>query len=59
MTKSKTKQSRNAAAKPDQLAKGSKAASTELSEKDLNQVTGGEKPVEYLKIKLTDVLISS
>jgi hypothetical protein len=34
---------------------------SDLAEEELNRVTagkGGEKPVEYLKIKLTDVFVS-
>jgi bacteriocin-like protein len=49
--------------KPDQdsLVKTSVEGSVELSEKELKQVAGGQKnkgDLEYLKIKLTDILIS-
>ena len=48
---------------PEDLVKSSSAAPVELSESDLEKVAGGrkagEKPVEYLKIKLTDVIITS
>jgi bacteriocin-like protein len=44
------------------LVKTSAEGSVELSEKDLQQVAGGQKvkgeQLEYLKIKLTDILIS-
>jgi type VI protein secretion system component Hcp len=45
---------------PDSLTKASKAASIELSEGELKQVAGGQKnkTEEFLKIKLTDVLIT-
>ena len=47
---------------PENLVKSSSNASVELSESDLEKVAGGrkagEQPQEYLKIKLTDVLIS-
>ena len=47
---------------PEDLVKASSTAPVELSESDLENVAGGrkagEKPVEYLKIKLSDVLIS-
>jgi len=47
---------------PEDLVKSSSAAPVELSETDLEKVAGGrkagEQPVEYLKIKLTDVIIS-
>jgi hypothetical protein len=46
----------------DSLVKTSPEASVELSEADLKQVSGGQKnkgDTEYLKIKLTDVLITS
>ena len=46
----------------DSLVKTSPEASVELSEADLKQVAGGQKnkgDTEYLKIKLTDVLITS
>ena len=52
----------------DSLVKTSAEGSVELSETELNQVTGGDKiktttqktePLEYLKIKLNDILISS
>jgi bacteriocin-like protein len=46
----------------DSLVKTSAEGSVELSEKELTQVAGGQKnkgDTEYLKIKLTDVLISS
>jgi len=46
----------------ESLVKTSKQGSVELSEKDLQQVAGGQKikadQQEYLKIKLTDILIS-
>jgi len=47
---------------PESLVKSSAEGSVELSEKDLQQVAGGQKAKgeqqEYLKIKLTDILIS-
>jgi len=47
---------------PEDLVKSSSSAPVELSESDLEKVAGGrkagEKPIEYLKIKLTDVIIS-
>ena len=47
---------------PEDLVKSSSAAPVELSETELEKVAGGRKagkqPVEYLKIKLTDVIIS-
>jgi hypothetical protein len=45
----------------ESLVKTSKQGSVELSEQDLQQVAGGQKnkgDVEYLKIKMTDILIS-
>jgi hypothetical protein len=46
----------------ESLVKTSKKASIELSEAELNQVAAGRKAgkdqQEYLKIELTDVLIS-
>ncbi|GAB2177182.1 bacteriocin [Dongia sp. agr-C8] len=47
---------------PESLVKTSAEGSIELSEKELQQVAGGQKAKgeqqEYLKIKLTDILIS-
>lgn len=47
----------------ESLVKTSAEGSVELSEKDLQQVAGGQKnkgeQQEYLKYKLTDILISS
>jgi hypothetical protein len=47
---------------PENLVQSSSTAPVELAESELDKVSGGrkagEKPVEYLKIKLTDVLIS-
>jgi len=47
---------------PENLVKSSLTAPVELSESELENVAGGrkagEKPIEYLKIKLTDVIIS-
>ena len=47
---------------PENLVKSSSTAAVELSETDLDKVAGGrkagEQPQEYLKIKLTDVIIS-
>jgi len=47
----------------ENLVKSSATAPVELAEADLDQVAGGrkagEKPLEYLKIKLTDVIITS
>ncbi|WP_395014724.1 bacteriocin [Dongia sp.] len=47
---------------PQSLVKASPEGSIELSEKELQQVAGGQKvkgeQQEYLKIKLTDILIS-
>ncbi len=46
----------------ESLVKTSADGSVELSEKELQQVAGGQKvkgeQLEYLKIKLTDILIS-
>jgi len=48
---------------PESLVKSSSTAPVELAESDLEKVAGGrkagEKPLEYLKIKLSDVLVSS
>ena len=47
----------------EDLVKTSTEASVELSESDLEKVAAGrkagEKPLEYLKIKLEDVIITS
>jgi hypothetical protein len=47
---------------PENLVKSSSTAPVELAESELDKVAGGrkagEKPVEYLKIKLTDVIVS-
>ncbi|HVY99957.1 MAG TPA: hypothetical protein VHA35_10660 [Dongiaceae bacterium] len=57
MSKDKSK-----AASPEDLVKSSPTAPVELSETDLEKVSGGRKAggdqQEFLKIKLTDVLIS-
>ena len=57
MTKEISKQSQ------ENLVKTSAEGSVELSEKDLQQVAGGQKnkadTQQYLKIKLEDALISS
>jgi hypothetical protein len=45
----------------ESLVKTSKKGSVELTEGELKQVAGGQKnkgDLEYLKIKLTDILIS-
>jgi type VI protein secretion system component Hcp len=44
----------------ESLVKTSKKGSVELTEGELKQVAGGQKnkTEEYLKIKLTDILIS-
>ena len=48
---------------PESLVKSSTTAPVELSETDLEKVAGGrkagEKQQEYLKIKLTDVIVTS
>jgi hypothetical protein len=47
---------------PEKLVKSSSSAPVELAESDLEKVAGGRKAggdqQEYLKIKLTDVIIS-
>jgi len=48
---------------PEDLVKSSSTAPVELAETDLENVSGGgrkagDKPLEYLKIKLEDVIIS-
>jgi hypothetical protein len=46
----------------DDLVKTSKSGDVELSEQELSRVTGGtgkQKPVEYLKVKLDEVIITS
>jgi hypothetical protein len=48
---------------PEDLVKSSSAAPVELAETDLEKVSGGgrkagDKPLEYLKIKLEDVIVS-
>ena len=47
---------------PESLVKSSSTAPVELSESDLDKVAGGRKAggdqQEYLKIKLTDVIVS-
>jgi hypothetical protein len=47
---------------PDHLTTTTNDGKIELSEEELGRVTGGrkagEQPVEYLKIKLTDVFIT-
>ena len=57
MTKDNSKQT-----SPENLVQSSSTAPVELAESELDKVSGGrkagEKPIEYLKIKLTDVLIS-
>ena len=54
MTKEISKQNQ------ESLVKTSKKGSVELTEGELKQVAGGQKnkTEEYLKIKLTDILIS-
>jgi hypothetical protein len=46
----------------ENLVKTTPAGAVELSEEDLEKVAGGrkagEKPIEYLKITMTDVIIS-
>ena len=42
----------------DTLLKTSRKKDIELTEKELGQVTGGKGQVEYLTVKLTDVIIS-
>jgi hypothetical protein len=45
----------------DDLTKTTKKGDVELSEEELKRVTGGTKgkePVEYLKVKLNDILIT-
>jgi hypothetical protein len=46
---------------PEDLVKSSPTAPVELSETELAKVAGGkgDKQVDYLKIKLTDVIVSS
>jgi type VI protein secretion system component Hcp len=45
----------------DDLTKTTAKGNVELTEEELGKAAGGTKgePIEYLKIKLTDVLISS
>ena len=42
----------------DTLLKTTKKKDIELTEKELGQVTGGKGHVDYLTVKLTDVIIS-
>jgi hypothetical protein len=48
---------------PESLVKASPTAPVELAESELEKVAGGrkagEKPLEYLKINLEDIQISS
>ena len=44
---------------PDDLTKTKGSGQPELQEQELDKVSGGAPAVEYLKIKMTDVLISS
>ena len=43
---------------PDDLTKTKVSGQPELQEQELDKVSGGAPAVEYLKIKMTDVLIS-
>jgi hypothetical protein len=56
-----TKQPKPSTTSADDLVKTTPSGKVELTEQELGNVVGGDKmaPVEYLKIKLTDVYISS
>ena len=46
----------------DDLTKTTNKGDVELSEEELKRVTGGgqgTKPVEYLKVKLNDIIVTS
>jgi hypothetical protein len=50
-------------ASPEDLVKSSSTAPVEVSESDLEKVSGGvrkagEKPIEFLKVTLEDTIIS-